>query len=448
MPDLAIDPTLLRIAALYVPLSLLSTLWLWRRPEPRMLAGLLLAFCWNLPALFAVHLLAQATGWWTFAVGEPAAMGFPVDLYLGWALLWGPLPLLAFGRTPVAVVVAAGVMLDIMAMPQLTPLLTRGEHWWLGEALAVAICLAPAYQLGRWTAEGHCLTGRVALQAVGSSALMFGLIPLLVLDHFGGNLWAVFDRPAWQLTLAAHAVAVPALLGYTAALEFARRGLGTPLPFDPPQRLVTGGPYAYLRSPMQTAAALGYVVLAVVLECPWLLLGAVNIVAYGAGLAGVTEDADMRTRFGQAWDAYRAAVPAWAPRWRPYSAPGVAAMLYVAAGCDLCSELGGWLRRLQPMNLQFTAAEEHPGGPPARLTYDPGDGTAEERGVMAVARALEHVNLAWAAAAWVLRFPGVAHVLQVVVDASGGGPRVLDCRTEPAPLETPAAERPLMGRRP
>jgi len=39
-------------------------------------------------------------------------------------------------------------------------------------------------------------------------------------------------------------------------LEFARRGGGTPYPWDPPDRLVTSGPYAYVRNPMQLSTTL------------------------------------------------------------------------------------------------------------------------------------------------------------------------------------------------
>ena len=57
-----------------------------------------------------------------------------------------------------------------------------------------------------------------------------------------------------------------------------------------------------------------------------------------------------------------------------------------------------------------------------RITYDPGDGSAESVGVAALGRALEHVNLAWALAGMFVRLPGVCSLLQVAADASGGGP--------------------------
>jgi len=58
-----------------------------------------------------------------------------------------------------------------------------------------------------------------------------------------------------------------------------------------------------------------------------------------------------------------------------------------------------------------------------RMTYDPDDGSADSVGIAALGRALEHVNLAWALVGMFVRLPGVCWLLQVVLDASGGGPK-------------------------
>lgn len=423
---------LLRLAGIYLPLAAVICLAVWRRPDRRWFAALLLAFAWNLPALMALHLAAGALGWWTFGVGEAAVLGLPVDAWLGWALLWGPLPLLLFPRGPRWLPLLAAALADAALMPQLAPLLVLGDGWWWGEAAGVAGCLLPAYLLGQWTLERRCVRGRVALQAVGASALMLGLLPLLVLLATGADPAALLlGRPTAWYALVLQALVLPAVVGYSAALEFARRGDGTALPFDPPQRLVTSGPYAYLRSPMQAVGCLGYLVLAVALDCPWLLVAAVSIIAYGAGIAGYDEERDMAARYGEDWHAYRIARRRWLPAWRPYADPRHTPVLYVAAGCDPCSAFGRWLLARRPVNLRLEAAERHPSGPPTRLTYDPGDGTPEVHGVAGLARAFEHLHLGWAMVGWVLAFPGVLTVVQAFADASGGGPRVLACELSP-----------------
>ena len=64
-----------------------------------------------------------------------------------------------------------------------------------------------------------------------------------------------------------------------------------------------------------------------------------------------------------------------------------------------------------------------------RITYDPMDGTGVEEGVCAFARGLEHINLGWAFAGAFLRLPGISHLVQILLDASGFGPRLIPGRS-------------------
>jgi protein-S-isoprenylcysteine O-methyltransferase Ste14 len=96
--------------------------------------------------------------------------------------------------------------------------------------------------------------------------------------------------------------------------DFARRGHGTPAPYDPPTRLVVGGPYRVVRNPMYVAGVLFLLGLAIV-------AGAPGLVAYAGGfwlltalfVAGYEEPA-LRRRFGAEYEAYRRDVAAWLPR--------------------------------------------------------------------------------------------------------------------------------------
>jgi hypothetical protein len=73
-----------------------------------------------------------------------------------------------------------------------------------------------------------------------------------------------------------------------------------------------------------------------------------------------------------------------------------------------------------------------------RITYDPGDGSGDEVGVAAIARALEHIHLGWACLGWFLRLPLVTPSLQLLADASGGGPRLIR-RTSECELTRPTS---------
>jgi len=81
------------------------------------------------------------------------------------------------------------------------------------------------------------------------------------------------------------------------------------------------------------------------------------------------------------------------------------ARLYVSAECGKCSQLAGWLHALKPVGLEIVAAEEHPERDLTRMTYDPQDGTAEQSGIAALARAFEHINFGWALLGMAMRLP-------------------------------------------
>ena len=101
--------------------------------------------------------------------------------------------------------------------------------------------------------------------------------------------------------------------------RFALEGLGTPAPVAPTTQLVVGGPYRYVRNPMYLAVGSTIVGQA-------LLFGQLELLPYAAVFfAAVTafvynyEEPALRRRFGAEYEAYRAAVPGWWPRLRPWS---------------------------------------------------------------------------------------------------------------------------------
>jgi hypothetical protein len=145
-----------------------------------------------------------------------------------------------------------------------------------------------------------------------------------------------------------------------------------------------------------------------------LAAGTAAAVAFSAGVARIHERHDLAGRFGRPWYAYRRQVRDWWPRWRPYL-PGPAARLWLDGGCGPCLAIGGFLRERGARRLAVVPAHRHR-QPLWRSQYAGGDGH-RERGVAAVARALEHVNLAWAWLGWLLRLPGVGWLTQLVTDA-------------------------------
>ncbi len=410
------DLTLVRIVALYGPILVAVSLACWRPPNRRTCGAALIATLWNVPALYAVHLVSVQREWWTFQPVAGAVDGFPADLWLGWAVLWGAVPVLA-PRLPLPVLVAVAVWADIVLMPLGAPVLRLGPDWWQGEAAAVLIALVPGVLLGRWMADDRRLPARAALQAVCFAALTFGACI------------RVAGVPDWS---AVQWLALPGAVALAGVTEFVTRGGGTPFPYDPPRRLVTSGPYAYVANPMQLGMVVTLLGWAAVVGSWTVAAGAVLCAAFAAGFAAWHEGAQLTERYGEPWPAYRRAVHSWVPRWRPHVTSE--ATLHAGLACDVCAPIARWITGLDPQGLRIVDAADWPGEPLRRITYVAADGYRAE-GVVAVSRALDHTNLAWAFAGWLLRLPGIPMVAQLLLDATGAGPRTVGPETFRRPMQ-------------
>ena len=100
--------------------------------------------------------------------------------------------------------------------------------------------------------------------------------------------------------------------------RFVVEGIGTPAPVAPPQHLVVGGLYRFVRNPMYVAVTATIVGQAALLGRPALLLYAALFMAVVAAFVYGYEQPVLRERFGAEYDAYRRNVPAWWPRLRPW----------------------------------------------------------------------------------------------------------------------------------
>jgi protein-S-isoprenylcysteine O-methyltransferase Ste14 len=383
-------------------------------------AGALFAFVAAAVGLAALHEVAAAAGWWTFPAVSGSYRGLPVDLWLGWAVLWGPVPVLLRRHAPVPVSLAALAWLDTVAMPALHPLVDLGPGWLAGEAVGLAAVALPAQLAGRWSADRTHLRARVLLQAATVAALGLWLVPTAAFTLGDGSWSRLWALPRPLLGVAAQVALLIAVPAIAAVTEFAAVGGGTPYPWDPPRRLVTTGPYAYLANPMQAGMSALLLLLALLTRSAALGGAVLLAVAFSAAVAAPHERDQMAARHGEAWREYRRHVRAWWPRRRPYRAGG-AATLWLDGGCDPCAGVAGFLARRDPVGLRVEPAHRHP-APLRRAAYR--DGGHTRRGVAARARGLEHVNLGWAAVGWLLRTPGVGWLAQVVTDAQVAPPHL------------------------
>jgi protein-S-isoprenylcysteine O-methyltransferase Ste14 len=165
------------------------------------------------------------------------------------------------------------------------------------------------------------VSARRKARAAAGSAVFFVLAPGVVAGLVPWSLtrWRAQDPLShWMPSrvVGAILVAAGAAVLTHAFARFVAEGTGTPAPVAPTERLVIGGLYRYVRNPMYLAVAATIVGQA-------LLLGRLVLLAYAAAFGAVVaafvrwyEEPTLRRQFGEEYEAYRRAVPAWWPRIR------------------------------------------------------------------------------------------------------------------------------------
>jgi len=154
--------------------------------------------------------------------------------------------------------------------------------------------------------------------AAAGSAVFFVLAPGVVAGLVPWWLTGWRVQPVWAplrwLGVVLLVLGVGVLV--SAFVQFVMKGIGTPAPVAPTERLVVSGLYRYVRNPMYLA------VLATIVGQA-LILGqlVVRIYALVVGLAFVAfvrgyEEPTLRRRYGADYEAYQRAVPGWWPRLR------------------------------------------------------------------------------------------------------------------------------------
>ena len=148
--------------------------------------------------------------------------------------------------------------------------------------------------------------------ALGAAVIgtAFGLLPFAMV-----RLNSTLGWPRWESDAARAAGVVVMTVGVAIVLHcsrlFARVGRGTPVPLEPPQRLVVTGAYRWSRNPI-------YVGDVTVLLGLFLHRGELTLLVYAALFALTAhlvivwrEEPDLRGRFGAEYDAYARRVPRW-----------------------------------------------------------------------------------------------------------------------------------------
>ena len=100
--------------------------------------------------------------------------------------------------------------------------------------------------------------------------------------------------------------------------RFAREGEGTLAPWDPTQKLVVAGVYRHVRNPMITGVITNLVGETLLFGSAALGIWAALFAAGNALFIPLFEEPGLEARFGEEYRRYRANVPRWIPRRRPW----------------------------------------------------------------------------------------------------------------------------------
>jgi protein-S-isoprenylcysteine O-methyltransferase Ste14 len=142
-----------------------------------------------------------------------------------------------------------------------------------------------------------------------------GLVPWLI------SGWDLPTPSAWTIVRVAAGAflvlaAVPVLVRNF--VRFVMEGRGTPAPVAPPEQLVVGGDYRYVRNPMYVAIVAAVLGQAVIFGSRTLLIYAVAVWAVMATFVRGYEEPTLLRRFGASYERYHDNVRAWLPRLHPW----------------------------------------------------------------------------------------------------------------------------------
>jgi protein-S-isoprenylcysteine O-methyltransferase Ste14 len=144
-------------------------------------------------------------------------------------------------------------------------------------------------------------------------ALFLIVVPQRILAGRGVARVDVFGVPE---ILGLLFVVLGAALVLWCLVTFAFVGRGTAAPFDPPRRLVTVGPYRFVRNPIYIGAIIAMLGAALFYWSAALGAYALVVLIVTHLLVRFYEEPHLRRVFGQPYEDYLRTVHRWIPTWR------------------------------------------------------------------------------------------------------------------------------------
>ncbi len=152
--------------------------------------------------------------------------------------------------------------------------------------------------------------------------LVVVVVPYWLLDTFaaGDTRWGDISLIVWLPRSVGTVLLVVGLALFSWCVSlFARVGKGTLAPWDPTRNLVAVGPYRFVRNPMISGVAL-ILVGQVLLWGSWVMgIWTCVFIFVNHTYFVLSEEQGLERRFGESYRVYKANVPRWIPRIRPWS---------------------------------------------------------------------------------------------------------------------------------
>lgn len=145
------------------------------------------------------------------------------------------------------------------------------------------------------------------------------VIPAILL-YLSGWQWG--GMVLWRFLIGALCLLVGIVLAVSTVRLFPKLGNGTPAPWDPTTRMITSGPYAYVRNPMITGVVLILAGEALMLGSLAVGIWALVFLALNMFYFPLSEEPGLRKRFGKEYEEYCQNVPRYIPRLTPWKKQG------------------------------------------------------------------------------------------------------------------------------
>lgn len=148
------------------------------------------------------------------------------------------------------------------------------------------------------------------------------LILALILGASGSSIDSLLGMTMLQIRPLNYVGIVLLVIGaglrFWASSLFWTIGRGTPIPARAaaPRRLVTSGPFGYVRNPLYLGAILMCIGLGTFFESPSILIFSIVLFIYLHASLVLYEETNLEKRFGEEYVDYKRRVPRWVPRFR------------------------------------------------------------------------------------------------------------------------------------